>query len=120
MWYLQQAQSAQPGDSRDHAKGEPEETTSAGRPVSLEQIIATLSPAVTDPISAKTLDAQIQQPDQHAQTSQLIPDTSKITEPPASDPDSVGTSPLEAESVIETEPIAGQQGTGVVGGTEGA
>jgi len=107
MWYLQQAQSAQPGDSRDHAKGEPEETTSAGRPVSLEQIIATLSPAVTDPISAKTLDAQIQQPDQHAQTSQLIPDTSKVTVPPAADADSVGTSQPEADSVIEAEPIAG-------------
>jgi putative methionine-R-sulfoxide reductase with GAF domain len=107
MWYLQQqAQSAQPGDSRDHAKGEPEETTLAEHPVPLEQIIATLSPAVTDPISAKTPDAQIQQPDQSAQT-EVIPDTSKVTVPPASEADSVGTLQLEAESVIEAEPIAG-------------
>jgi putative methionine-R-sulfoxide reductase with GAF domain len=108
MWYLQQqAQSAQPGDSRDHAKGEPEETTLAEHPASLEQIIATLSPAVTDPISAKTQNAPIQQPDQNAQTSELIPDTSKIAVPAASEADSVGTPQLEAESVIEAEPIAG-------------
>src|SRR5207302_2710619 len=107
MWYLQQAQSAQATNSRDHEKGEQEEATLAEQPVSLEQIIATLSPGIANPTPAKTPDAPIQQPDQYAQTSQLIPDTSKITEPPASDPDSVGTSQLEAESVIETEPVAG-------------
>ena len=107
MWYLQQAQSAQATNSRDHEKGEQEEATLAEQPVSLEQIIATLSPGITDPTPAKTSDAPIQQPDQHAQTSEPIPDTSKVTVPPAADADSVGTSQLEAESVIETEPIAG-------------
>src|SRR5437667_422552 len=44
VWYLQQAQSAQATNSRDHEKGEQEEATLAERPVSLEQIIAKLSP----------------------------------------------------------------------------
>ena len=107
MWYLQQAQSAQATNSRDHEKGEQEEATLAEQPVSLEQIIATLSPGITDPTPAKTSDAPIQQPDQHAQTSEPIPDTSKVTVPPAADADSVGTSQPEADSVIEAEPIAG-------------
>src|SRR5438270_664916 len=46
MWYLQQAQSAQAINSRDHEKGEQEEATLAERPVSLEQIIVTLSPGI--------------------------------------------------------------------------
>jgi len=104
MWYLQQAQPAQPSDLRDHAKGEPEKTTLTERPVSLEQIIATISPGVTDPTPARTPDAPI---DQHAQTSELIPDTSKVALPPASEADSVGTSQLEADSVVEAEPVAG-------------
>src|SRR5438445_3221096 len=107
MWYLQQAQSAQTIHSRAYAEGEQEEATLAEQPVSLEQIIATLSPGITDPTPAKTSDAPIQQPDQYAQTSEILADTSKAEVPPASDPDSVGTSQLEAESVIEAEPIAG-------------
>src|SRR5207245_6404220 len=64
-------------------------------------------PTVTDPTPTKTPAAPIQQPDQHAQTSDPIPDTSKVTVPPAADADSVGTSQPEADSVIEAEPIAG-------------
>jgi len=108
MWYLQQAQSAQATNSRDHEKGEQEEATLAEQPVSLEQIIATLSPGITDPTPAKTSDAPIQQPDQHAQTSEPIPDTSKVTVPPASDPDSVGTSgsdPSEPEVSTAIVPV---------------
>jgi len=107
MWYLQQAQSVQPSDSRDHAKGEPEETTLTEQPVSLEQIIATLSPGITDPVPAKGPNTPTQQPDQHAQTPEVIPDASKAPAPPASAADLVGTSQLEADSVTEAEPIAG-------------
>src|SRR5207302_7990618 len=106
MWYLQQAQSAQAINSRDHEKGEQEEATLAERPVSLEQIIATLSPGVTDPTPTKTPDAPIQQPDQDAQTSEPIPDTPKVTVPPAADADSVGTSQPEPASVLEASPSA--------------
>src|SRR5438046_10311229 len=107
MWDLRQGLSEEATNSRDHEKVEQEEATLAEQPVSLEQIIATLSPGVTDPTPTKTPDAPIQQPDQHAQTSEPIPDTSKVTVPPAADADSVGTSQPEADSVIEAEPIAG-------------
>ncbi len=104
---LQQAQSAQAINSRDHEKGEQEEATLAERPVSLEQIIATLSPGVTDPTPTKTPDAPIQQPDQDAQTSELIADIAKAEVPPASETYPLGTSQLEADSGIEAEPVAG-------------
>jgi len=107
MWYVQQAQSAQAINSRDHEKGEQEEATLAERPVSLEQIIATLSPGVTDPTPTKTPDAPIQQPDQDAQTSELIADIAKAEVPPASETYPLGTSQLEADSGIEAEPVAG-------------
>jgi GAF domain-containing protein len=107
MWYLQQAQSAQTTNSRDQAKGEPEETILAERPVSLEQIIATLSPGVTGPAPAITPNSPIQQPDQYAQTSEPMPDTSKVAVPLPSEADSVGTSRLEADSGTKAEPVSG-------------
>jgi putative methionine-R-sulfoxide reductase with GAF domain len=112
LWYLQQAQSAQTTNSRDQAKGEPEETILAERPVSLEQIIATLSPGVTGPAPAITPNRPIQQPDQYAQTSEPTPDTSKVAVPLPSEADSVGTSQLEADNGTEAEPVAGSDPSG--------
>lgn len=111
MWYLQQAQSAQSGNSRDHTISE-KITPSAEQPVPLEQIIARMSPPITDTTAAKA-DASIQRPDQDAQASEkkpeMRPESSSVAAPPTPEADSAATSDLEAETVMESAPIAGPE-----------
>ena len=105
MWYLQQAQSAQASNLRDHAKGSREETAPVEeQPVPLEEVIKRLSPKATDTTPTKAAAAPIQQPAQYAQTSEVIPDTTKIGVSPASEADPVGASQVKTES--EAEPAA--------------
>src|SRR5207249_6731624 len=88
MWYLQQAHSAQASNLRDHAKGSREETAPVEeQPVPLEEVIKRLSPKATDTTPTKAAAAPIQQPAQYAQTSEVIPDTTKIGVSPASEAD---------------------------------
>ncbi len=112
MWYLQQAQSAQSGSSRDCTISEkitpPEE-----QPVPLEQIIARLSPPVTDTTAAKAADASTQRPDQDAQASErrseMRPESSGVAVRPTPKADSAATSDLEAETVLESAQAAGRE-----------